>query len=123
MLRTRIKYVSKQIPKVVENLLHDWDLCLMETINHLLRRNSDSAHEKRDFILNHNFRQLRKLAFGVIILQNGRRRAWICYWQCYAYNSRMTYVGFAGVATNLREQKVDAKRRILIFQVRPDLVN
>lgn len=35
--------------------------------------------------------------------------------QCYAYNSQMTYVGFAGVATNLREQKVDAKRRILIF--------
>lgn len=35
----------------------------------------------------------------------------------------MTYVGFAGVATNLREQKVDAKGRILIFQVCPNLVN
>lgn len=60
------------------NVLHDRDLCLMETVNHLLRRNSDSAHEERDFVLNHNFCQLRKLAFRVIILQIQESEYVIC---------------------------------------------
>ena len=93
----------------------------MQAVHHLFRGNSDSTHEERALVPNHDFSQLGKLAVCVIVLRMPRTRKSSV--QIHVGNAMHTYVCLAGVASDLREQKVDAERCIFVLKMGFDVVN
>lgn len=83
----------------VANHVHVQDAVLVQALDDVSGRHTDGRDKQRDLLFNDDINQLVQLALGVVV------------------------VGLAGVAADLGQQQVDAKRRGLVVQIRLELGN
>ena len=93
----------------VADHVHDGDTGLVQGVDDWLRWDSNGTNEERSFLLDNDVDELIELALGVVILGKGIQNL----------DGRIlheAYVGLPCVSTDLRDQKIDAERCVLILK-------
>jgi hypothetical protein len=83
----------------------------VQFVDNLLRRDTDSTHEKRRLLFDYDINELGKLAFSIIILlaKSAKKKP-------LASRTLNTYIGLPSRATDSRNQQIDSKGGILILK-------
>jgi len=96
--------------------VHHGDTSSVKLVDGLLRWHTDSTHEQPRLFLDDHVDELAQLALSVVVLYDRcKRNEW--------NGSQETCICLAGATADLRQQEIDAERRILIFEVLLQYVN
>lgn len=95
--------------------LHDGNASSMELVDGPLGWDTDGTNEQGCPSFDDDVNELWQLTRSVVFLEEA--------WVKLKASTPTRFLGLASIATNLREQKINTKRGILVFQTTLQLVN